>query len=127
MRKNSQIRIGGYGNGAATFPLRLWKPAAAGWWWNQLNWTARVGSRVGDRSTAEVSWLELVVDVELATGCRCTNDVLQEASWGARARVLKSLIYKLLEVRGVTSTFLKTWYGENKPNGVAPWLRSGAG
>jgi len=106
----STIRIGGYGGSAATFPLRLWEPA--GQWWGALTWSSRTENRTGSRSENEVSWLELVVDFELATGHRCTTDVGQEATWGERAKILKSVITKLVEVRGINANALKTWYGK---------------
>lgn len=115
--KSVTFRLGGYGQGIADFPFRLWE--LVGWWWSQLKWSTRAESRSGPRSLHEVTWLELAVDFELPTGTKCVTDFTQDLTWGARARLLKYIAKKLLEVRGLQTSDLRLWYGEHRP-GVAP-------
>ena len=111
--KNATFRLGGYGQATASFPLRLWEPA--GWWWSKLSWTTRSENRSGLRSLHEVTWLELVIDFEPSTGPKCVTENSEDLTWGGRARLLKYIIKKLLQVRGIRADVLKTWYGEHKP------------
>ena len=65
-----------------------------------------------------MTWVELVIDFELATGIRCASDFTESPTWSARAKMLKYIVKKLLEVRSLQAGDLKLWYGDHQP-GVA--------
>ncbi len=55
------------------FPLAVWEPVA--WWWSQLQGTVRASERTeGTVAEHQVSYLELLVEFELATRRACDRD-----------------------------------------------------
>ena len=96
--KNNRIRI--------DFPLHLW--SEVGNWWGQLKW--------GERNAGQlkgVTWLELLVDFELATGINCKKPQ-GEATWGSRAELLRGIVKLVLKVRGPGAGALETFFGTSK-------------
>jgi hypothetical protein len=97
------------------FPLRLWEPVA--WWWQQLVWTSRAELRPTGCSLAshQVTFLELLVDFELATGVICDRSQVARSSWDTRAKLLRVLIKNVIRLRGGKGwTNLAKSFGEQR-------------
>ena len=81
------------------FPLHLW--GEIGNWWSKLKWgQRRAGMLKG------VTWLELLVDFEIASGINCKKQQ-DEANWGARAELLRGIVKLIIKVRGTGGTMEK--------------------
>jgi hypothetical protein len=84
------------------FPLHLW--GEIGNWWSKLKWGQRYAGKLKG-----VTWLELLVDFEIASGINCKRPQ-NEANWGARAELLRGIVKLILKVRGNEGT-METIYG----------------
>lgn len=94
------------------FPARLWEPV--NWWLEQLRWSERDEVEDGKRLIQKrTTFLELVVDFELATGVSCDYDEAEKGTWGERAMLLKKVIRSIVSVRGPKhGTTMKKLFGE---------------
>jgi hypothetical protein len=95
---NNRIRIDS--------PLHLW--GEVGNWWSQLKWGERNAGLLKG-----VTWLELLVDFEIATGVNCKRPQ-GEANWGSRAELLRGIIKLILKVRGPGAGAMETFFGTSK-------------
>ena len=60
-----------------------------------------------------VTWLEMVVDFEIASGINCKKPQ-GEATWGARAELLRGIVKLILTVRGKGAGEMKAFFGTSK-------------
>ena len=95
---NNRIRI--------DFPLHLW--GEVGNWWSQLKWGERNAGLLKG-----VTWLELLVDFEIASGINCKRPQ-GEAAWGARAGLLRGIVKLILKVRGPGTGAMEKFFGTSK-------------
>ena len=91
------------------FPLHLWSEVAE--WWQKLSWST-ISTDTGTSHSYQVTWLELLVDFEVATGIRCCEaNACPLPPWGERARLLQRVVIHILKVRGGGLKELKNSYG----------------
>ena len=55
---------------------------------------------VGRAARDKVSWLELVVDLELATGINCAPPDEENSTWGEKTVLLRQVVKLILTMRG---------------------------
>ena len=60
-----------------------------------------------------VTWLELVTDFEIASEINCKRPQ-NNATWGARAELLRGIVKLILTVRGKGAGELEAFYGTSK-------------
>ena len=90
------------------FPLHLWEEVAR--WWTTLRWSP-IKTDKGEGHARQVSWLELLLDFEIASGTRCCEpDMVKTSSWGKRSELLHKIVVTLHKVRGGSQN-LKSAFG----------------
>ena len=88
------------------FPLHLW--GEVGNWWEKLKWGNRQAGQLKG-----VTWLELVVDFEIASGINCRRPQNEDA-WGARAELLRGIVKLILTIRGKGTGEMDAFYGSSR-------------
>lgn len=60
-----------------------------------------------------VTWLELLADFEIASGVNCKKPQ-SEATWGARAELLRGKVKLIIKVRGTGAKDMDLFFGTSK-------------
>ena len=77
-------------------------------WWGKLKWGGRNAGLLKG-----VTWLELLADFEIATDINCKK-AQGEATWGARAELLRGIVKLVLKVRGPGTGAMESFFGTSK-------------
>ena len=77
-------------------------------WWGKFKW--------GDRQPGllkGITWLELLADFEIASGVSCKRPQ-SEATWGARAELLRGIVKLIIKVRGTGANNFEVFFGASR-------------